>query len=79
MMVYLLLYNFLCFMFMLNFVIAIICESYLAVTAIVKNSEADQEFFTDIYSVVMVFFVFSHVEGRIRLSCVGKESFRYVA
>jgi len=79
MMVYLLLYNFLCFMFMLNFIIAIICESYLAVTAIVKNSEADQEFFTDIYSVIMVFFVFSHVEGRIRLSCIGQESFRYVA
>jgi len=54
MLIYLLLYNFLCFMFMLNFIIAIICESYLAVTAIVKKSEADQEFFTDIVRVTMM-------------------------
>jgi len=51
MLIYLLLYNFLCFMFMLNFIIAIICESYLDVTAIVKSSDADQEFFTDVASV----------------------------
>jgi len=52
--IYLLLYNFLCFLFLLNFIIAIICERYLAVTAIVEKSEADQEFFTDIVSVTMM-------------------------
>ena len=44
----------LCFMFMLNFIIAIICESYLKVTAKIRESEADQEFFTDLFSVLVV-------------------------
>jgi hypothetical protein len=54
MMIYLMLYNFLCFMFMFNFLIAIICESYLTVTQVLKESEAEQEFFHDMFSVTVV-------------------------
>ena len=56
MMIYLMVYNFLCFMFMLNFIIAIICESYLAVTHAIKESEAEQEFFHDVAAVTVVSF-----------------------
>ena len=56
MMIYLMVYNFLCFMFMFNFIIAIICESYLAVTHVVKESEAEQEFFHDVAAVAVVSF-----------------------
>jgi hypothetical protein len=54
MMIYLMLYNFLCFMFMFNFLIAIICDSYLNVTHQCKIVEAEQEFLTDVYSVSVV-------------------------
>jgi hypothetical protein len=56
MMIYLMMYNFLCFMFMFNFIIAIICESYLAVTHAIKESEAEQEFFHDVAAVTVVSF-----------------------
>jgi hypothetical protein len=56
MMIYLMLYNFLCFMFMFNFIIAIICESYVTVTHAMKKSEAEQEFFHDVASVTVVSF-----------------------
>ena len=41
-------------MFMLNFIIAIICESYLTVASKVKLMEAEQEFFTDVFSVSLM-------------------------
>jgi hypothetical protein len=56
MMIYLMVYNFLCFMFMLNFIIAIICESYLTVTHQLKMSDSEQEFFHDVCSVSVVTF-----------------------
>jgi hypothetical protein len=56
MMIYLMMYNFLCFMFMFNFIIAIICESYLAVTHAIKESEAEQELFHDVAAVTVVSF-----------------------
>jgi hypothetical protein len=49
------LYNFISFFFMLNFIIAIICESYVVVSEGIKSSHAHQEFFHDCVSVVVVF------------------------
>ena len=53
-MIYSMLFNFLSFFFMLNFIIAIICECYIDVSRRVKDSDADNEFFTDCTQVVSV-------------------------
>ena len=53
-MIYSMLFNFLSFFFMLNFIIAIICECYIVVSHRIKASTAHHEFFTDCFSVVMV-------------------------
>ena len=52
--IYLIVYNFISFMFMLNFIIAIICQCYIKVVQSVVDMEADQEFFTDCTSIVIV-------------------------
>jgi len=48
------LFNFLSFFFMLNFIIAIICESYINVSRRIKASSAHNEFFADCSSVMGV-------------------------
>lgn len=48
------LYNFISFFFMLNFIIAIICESYIVASMSIKSNQAHQEFFSDCVSVVRV-------------------------
>jgi hypothetical protein len=52
--IYLMLYNLLFFMLMLNFIIAIIVEAYMKVVKGIEEMESDQEFFTDVTSVVIV-------------------------
>ena len=58
---YLMLYNFMCFKFMLNFILAIICESYLAVTGRI--------------CLLNFLFSLSHL-SRILLSCRHHQDFR---
>jgi len=47
-------FNFLVFMIMLNFIIAISVEAYMKVTASVVENEAEQEFVTDCVSILIV-------------------------
>lgn len=53
-MIFLLIYNIIIFMCMLNFIIAIIIDAYMKVVTAAKIQEADQEFFTDVISIVNV-------------------------
>ena len=53
-MVFLLMYNLMVFMTMLNFIIAIIIDAYMKVVNVAKLMEAEQEFFTDVIHVSTV-------------------------
>jgi len=53
-MTFLLLYNVMVFMTMLNFIIAIIIDAYMKVVNVAKLMEAEQEFFTDVIHVSIV-------------------------
>jgi len=53
-MLYLIFYNFFIFMIMLNFIIAIIVDAYMKLVASIADMEADQEFCSDVSSVMYV-------------------------